>query len=126
MKNFLILLLLLLINTTFAQTGAKIEFKDKDNTLDFGKVKVSDSGLRDISFTNTGDAPLIVLNVHSTCGCLVIEKPKSPILPGKTGIISLKYDMHAGPIRRSLTIETNAVNADGGRILFKLRGEVTE
>jgi hypothetical protein len=56
----------------------------------------------------------------------VIEKPKSPILPGKTGIISLKYDMHAGPIRRSLTIETNAVNADGGRILFKLRGEVTE
>jgi len=111
---------------TFAQTGAKIEFKDKDNTLDFGKVHVGEQGIRTIVFTNTGDEPLIVKNIHSTCGCLVIEKPKSPIPPGKTGAISLKYDMHLGPIRRSLTIESNAINTEEGRTLFKLRGEVVE
>lgn len=126
MKNFTKLFLLLFSFVAFAQSGAKIEFKDKDNTIDFGKIKVSASGDRDIVFTNTGDAPLIINNIQSTCGCIVTEKPKEPIMPGKTGVITLKYDMRTGPIRRSLTIETNAQNFDGGRILFKLRGEVIE
>ena len=109
-----------------AQTGAKIEFKDKDKTIDFGKISVKENGVKEILFTNVGDSPLIIINIQSTCGCIVVEKPKEPILPGKTGIITLKYDMRLGPIRRSITIESNAVNTDGGRILFKLKGEVVE
>jgi hypothetical protein len=109
-----------------AQTGAKIEFRDKDNTIDFGKISVKENGVKEILFTNVGDSPLIIINIQSTCGCIVVEKPKEPILPGKTGIITLKYDMRLGPIRRSITIESNAVNTDGGRILFKLKGEVVE
>ena len=70
----------------FAQTGAKIEFKDKDNTVDYGTVnKEDDNGIRSFEFTNTGDAPLIISNVQSTCGCTVPSKPTEPILPGKTG-----------------------------------------
>lgn len=126
MKNFIYLMTFLFSSFVLAQSGAKIELKDKDNTIDFGKVKVSDSGTRDIIFTNTGNEPLLIINIHSTCGCIVTEKPKEPIMPGKTGVISLKYDMRTGPIRRSLTIETNAQNFDSGRILFKLRGEVIE
>ncbi len=42
-----------------AQDGPKIEFKDKDNTIDYGKVtKEEDSGLRVFEFTNTGNQPL--------------------------------------------------------------------
>jgi hypothetical protein len=126
MKNFILFLTIVFSSLMSAQTGAKIEFKDKDNTIDFGKISVKENGVKEILFTNVGDSPLIIINIQSTCGCIVVEKPKEPILPGKTGIITLKYDMRLGPIRRSITIESNAVNTDGGRILFKLKGEVVE
>lgn len=110
---------------TFAQ--AKIEFKAKDNTIDYGTVsKGSDSGLRIFEFTNTGDAPLIITNVQSTCGCTVPSKPTEPIMPGKTGKIEVKYNMNPGPIRKSITVESNAANYEGGRITLKIKGEVVD
>lgn len=104
---------------------AKIEFKAKDNTIDYGTVsKESDSGVRTFEFTNTGDAPLTITNVQSTCGCTVPTKPTEPIMPGKTGKIDVKYNMNPGPIRKTITVESNAVNYEGGRIALKIKGEV--
>ena len=109
----------------FAQSGAKIEFAAKDNTIDYGRVsKGSDSGIRVFEFTNTGDAPLIITNVLSTCGCTVPTKPAGPIMPGKTGKIAVKYNMTPGPIRKTLTVESNAVNYEDGRVPLKIKGEV--
>lgn len=109
----------------FAQKGPKIEFKAKDNTIDYGTVtKKSDNGIRSFEFTNTGDAPLIITNVLSTCGCTIPTKPTEPIMPGKTGKIGIKYNMGPGPIRKTITVESNAVNYEGGRIPLKIKGEV--
>lgn len=111
--------------TSQAQTGAKIEFKDKDNTIDYGTVtKDNDSGIRTFEFKNTGDAPLIITNVQSTCGCTVPTKPTEPILPGKTGKIDVKYNMNPGPIRKTITVESNAVNYEGGKVPLKIKGTV--
>ena len=89
-----------------AQSGAKIEFKDKDNTIDYGTVsKNSDNGIRTFEFTNTGNEPLIIKDVKSSCGCTVPTKPTDPILPGKTGKIDVKYNMNPGPIRKTITVE---------------------
>ena len=46
--NKSVLIAFILINgAIFAQSGAKIIFKDKDNTIDYGTVsKDSDSGIR--------------------------------------------------------------------------------
>ncbi len=108
-----------------AQKGAKIEFKDQDNTIDYGTVtKESDNGVRVFEFTNTGDAPLIITNVQSTCGCTVPSKPKEPIMPGKTGQIEVKYNMNPGPIRKTITVESNAVNYEGGKVALKIKGTV--
>ena len=104
---------------------AKIEFKAKDNTIDYGTVsKNDDEGVRDFIFTNTGDAPLIITNVQSTCGCTVPTKPSAPIMPGKSDKISVKYNMNPGPIRKTITVETNAANYEGGRVSLKIKGEV--
>lgn len=106
---------------------AKIEFKDKENTIDYGTVsKDSDSGVRAFEFTNTGDAPLIITNVQSTCGCTVPSKPTEPIMPGKTGKIEVKYNMNPGPIRKSITVESNASNYENGRVTLKIKGTVVE
>ena len=127
MKNFLLITVLLINAAVLAQVGPKIEFKAKDNTIDYGTVnKEDDNGIRVFEFTNTGDAPLIITNVQSTCGCTVPSKPTEPILPGKTGKIEVKYNMHTGPIRKTITVESNAVNVDDGRVAIKIKGEVVE
>jgi hypothetical protein len=125
-KIIALILFTLFSNISFSQS-AKIEFSAKENTIDYGKVtKASDSGVRVFEFTNTGDAPLIITNVLSTCGCLIPSKPEVPILPGKKGKIEVKYNMATGPIRKTITVETNAANYEGGRIALKIKGEVTE
>lgn len=125
MKKTIALVAFALISSIgFAQNGPKIEFDAKDNTIDYGKVNKNDSGSRDFIFTNTGNAPLIISNVLSTCGCTVPTKPEEPILPGKKGKITVKYNMALGPIRKTLTVESNAVNYEGGRVALKIKGEV--
>ncbi|WP_396195211.1 DUF1573 domain-containing protein [Flavobacterium sp.] len=125
MKKLILIVAVLVNAVVFAQTGPKIEFKDKDNTIDYGKVtKEEDSGIRFFEFTNTGDAPLIISNVQSSCGCTIPSKPTEPILPGKTGKIEVKYNMNPGPIRKTITVESNAVNVDEGRVALKIKGEV--
>ncbi len=127
MKKLILLTVILINAAIFAQKGPKIEFKDKDNTIDYGTVnKDDDSGLRSFEFTNTGDEPLIITNVQSTCGCTVPSKPTEPIAPGKTGKIDVKYNMHTGPIRKTITVESNAINVDEGRVAIKIKGEVIE
>ncbi|GAA4768794.1 MULTISPECIES: DUF1573 domain-containing protein [Flavobacterium] len=124
-KLMLIMAVLGFAFSASAQKGAKIEFKDQDNTIDYGTVtKESDNGVRVFEFTNTGDAPLIITNVQSTCGCTVPSKPKEPIMPGKTGQIEVKYNMNPGPIRKTITVESNAVNYEGGKIALKIKGTV--
>ena len=125
MKKYLLLALVTFGSAVFVHCGAKIEFKDKDNTIDYGTVnKEDDNGLRAFVFTNTGDAPLIIKDAKSTCGCTVPSFPKEPIAPGQSGKIEVKYNMNTGPIRKTITIETNAVNYEEGRVALKIKGEV--
>ena len=107
----------------FSQNGAKIEFKN--DVVDYGVVsKATDNGIRWFEFTNTGNQPLIILSVNSTCGCTVATKPTEAILPGKTGKISVQYNMMIGTIRKTITVESNAVNVEDGVSKLSLKGEV--
>jgi hypothetical protein len=125
MKKIFFLLAVVVFSVSGFAQGAKIEFKDSDNTIDYGRVeKDTDDGVRAFEFTNTGDEPLIITDAQSTCGCTVPSYPKEPIMPGKTGKIEVKYNMGVGPIRKTITIETNATNYEAGRVALKIKGEV--
>lgn len=127
MKNIIHIIAIVLISSLgFAQSGAKIQFKAADNTIDYGTVSKSDNGIRSVEFTNTGNAPLVISNVLSTSGFTISSKPTAAIAPGKTGKIVIKYNMVSGPIRKTITVESNATNYDGGRIPLKIKGEVVE
>ncbi|MEL1240536.1 DUF1573 domain-containing protein [Flavobacterium flavipallidum] len=109
----------------FAQKGAKIEFKAKNNTIDFGVInKQNDNGIRSFEYTNTGDAPLIIYSVQSTSSCTILSKQNTTVQPGKSSKIDIKYNMVPGPIRKTITVESNAINYDEGRIPLKIKGEV--
>ena len=125
MKKLLLFTAFVAFNAAAFAQGAKIEFKNNSTTIDYGTIsKDSDNGIRTFEFTNTGNTPLIITNVQSTCGCTVPSKPNEPIMPGKTGKIDVKYNMSPGPIRKTITVESNATNYEGGRIPLKIKGEV--
>jgi Protein of unknown function (DUF1573) len=126
MKNLIILIVTTFFTfTTYSQTGPKIEFSAIDNTIDYGKVSKSvDNGIRTFEFKNTGDAPLEIINILSTKECSILSKPNTAIQPGQTGKIEVKYNMTPGPIRKTITVETNAVNQENGRVALKIKGEV--
>ena len=107
----------------FAQEKvAKIEFKT--DTIDYGTVEKGSDGVRVFVFTNTGNAPLIISDVKSTCGCTVPKKPEGPIMPGQTGEISVKYDTNrVNPIRKTITVTSNA---DTPTVALKIKGEVVD
>ncbi|MEL1244184.1 DUF1573 domain-containing protein [Flavobacterium sp. DGU11] len=125
MKRILGLIAVFVITASgYAQSGAKLELKNGD-TIDYGTTnKADDNGVRFFEFTNTGDAPLIIKEAKSTCGCTVPSWPKEPIAPGKTGKIEVKYNMNPGPIRKTITVQSNAVNYPGGTVALKIKGEV--
>ena len=126
MKKIVILIVVVLFSSIgFAQNGAKINFKAENNTIDFGTItKGKDNGIRVFEFTNTGDAPLVIFSIQSTSNVTIISKPKDSVLPGKTAKIEVKYNLVPGPIRKTITVESNAVNYDYGRVPLKIKGEV--
>jgi hypothetical protein len=126
MKNLIIVIAIALFTiTTYSQSGPKIQFSAPDNTIDYGKVsKNADNGIRTFEFKNTGDAPLQIINILSTKECSILSKPTSAIQPGQNGKIEVKYNMTPGPIRKTITVETNAVNQENGRVALKIKGEV--
>lgn len=126
MKNIITFIVLLLSSyISFAQSGPKIEIQQTNNTIDYGQVnKSADNGVRNFTFTNNGDAPLSITGIQSTASFTILYKPTQPIAPGKSDRIEIKYNMVPGPIRKTITLETNAVNYDGGRVPLKIKGEV--
>ncbi len=105
-------------------TYAQAEMTFEETTIDYGTIEKGADGLRVFKFTNTGDQPLVISNVRSTCGCTVPSKPTEPVAPGETGEIEVKYNTKlVGPIRRTITVYSNAVEEVTP---LKIKGNVSE
>ena len=100
------------------------EFKFEKETIDYGKITKGANGERTFVFTNVGDAPLIIKNIQSSCGCTVPKKPEKPIMPGKKGEIKVSYDTNrVGGFSKMITIFSNAKQA---RKVIKIKGYVNK
>ncbi len=119
------LLTFLLAAFTQPKGGPAIEFKTTE--IDYGQINKGADGYRTFEFTNTGNAPLIINRVKSSCGCTVAEKPTQPIMPGKSGRIKVHYNTnHVGPFRKTVTVYTNATNVPNGIVVLKIKGRVLD
>jgi hypothetical protein len=91
-------------------SGPAIEF-DKE-VHDYGNIEQHANGVCEFTVTNTGNEPLIISQAKGSCGCTVPSYAKEPIMPGATSVVKVKYDTNrVGPINKSVTITSNAVNA---------------
>jgi len=79
-----------------------------ERILDFGTVAQGEEILADFTLSNEGSAELQVKTVRPTCGCTVVEFPKT-IAAGEKGLIKAKVDTgeFSGPISKSMLLMTD-------------------
>ena len=94
----------------------------KKELHDFGEIPQGKPVTVDFSFTNEGDAPLVIKEVVSTCGCTVPDFPKEAIAPGKSSKITVTFNAaHKGVFLKTITVKSN--DKDAAKEL-KIKGTV--
>ena len=105
-----------------AQDKAVGELTFEAETVDFGTIVQGDNGLRAFKFTNTGNAPVVISDVKTSCGCTVASAPDAPVLPGETAQIEVNYDTkRIGKFSKDITVISNARES---RKVLKIKGEI--
>jgi hypothetical protein len=92
---------------------------------DFGPIFSGEKVTYNFRFTNTGNAPLIIINTRSGCGCTVGDYPKEPIPPGGEARVKVMFNS-AG--RRGFQSESVRVvtNATPQEYLLRITAEVIQ
>ena len=117
----LVFTLTLALNVQAQTTGPAIEFTSQ--VVDYGEIERGSDGIRIFEFVNSGNQPLIISKVYSSCGCTIPKKPEAPIAPGEKGEIQVKYDTNrVGPIRKTITVNSNAESTP--IVSLKIKGTV--
>lgn len=89
---------------------------------DYGTIIQGADGNCEFKFKNTGKEPLILSNVVSSCGCTVPSWNREPIMPGKEGVIKVKYDTNRiGVISKQITVMSNAKT---DRVVLQIAGKI--
>ena len=107
--------------TETSDKQAVIKFDKEEH--DFGTLLQGEVVSYSFHFTNTGNVPLIISEVGSSCGCTVGDYPREPINPGKSGAIKVTYDSsgHHGFQSRVLTVMSNTQPA---KTTLRIKGKV--
>lgn len=124
MKKFIAITIFLFAGLAMAQAQKTAKFEFVTETIDYGVIQKGSDGLRVFEFKNVGDAPLIIEDVKSSCGCTVPKKPEEPVMPGETGKIEVKYNTkNPGYIRKTVTVYSNT---DEPVKALKIKGQVVD
>jgi hypothetical protein len=120
--NKLVLLLFFSLISVGAFAQAKIQFSESKH--DFGNVREANGPVSHVfTFKNTGNAPLVIQNVETSCGCTSPEYTKEPVQPGKSGKVKATFDPSGRPnyFDKNLTVISNAENS---RVVLNIKGNV--
>lgn len=114
MKNILFTLLIALtcLTATAQKKNKLADIKFEKTTFDMGTF-AADTAIITCPFvyTNTGDVPLYIHQVFTSCGCTQRRYSTAPLMPGKSDTIFITYDgtkKSPGNVRKSITIHCNA------------------
>ena len=103
------------VNTTNAATAPEVkpdgpvpEFNFASETFDFGAIPEGDVIDHVFTFTNTGEAPLIIQSASASCGCTVPSYSKEPVPVGGTGEIAVRFNSKGKKGNQAPTVTVTA------------------
>ena len=76
---------------------------------DFGVIQNGIPAETVFSYTNTGEAPLVITDIKSTCGCTVPKDwSREPLNPGESSQFTVKFDgKGVNKISKTVTVTAN-------------------
>lgn len=105
--------------TNSVENAPKIDPNGKYATMafsklehDFGTINPNDVVETVFTFTNTGEADLVISKAAGSCGCTVPDYPKEPIAPGQKADIKVSFDPKGknGMQNKTVTLTTNTAS----------------
>ena len=97
--------------------------KFSETQFDFGTLTEGDKVTRKFPFKNTGNEPLILVKINTTCGCTASDWPRDPIEPGESGEVTVTFNSSGkfGSQNKQITVLSNARNES---VVLSIRGVV--
>ena len=96
-----------------ATTGTKqtsVSLSERD--VQFGSFLMSERQERKVTLKNTGDAPLVIHGVDTSCGCTHVEYSQRPLRPGEETTLLIVYEAdEAGHFRKTVDVYCNTADA---------------
>ena len=122
MKRTLLLIFTLLTVTLAAVAQPRIS--SNKETHNFGQIEWKKPVTVEYTITNTGNEPLVLTNVTTSCAWAVADWTKEPIAPGAKGTVKASFDAKAlGRFDKSIGIYSNATP---NLVYLKFTGEVVQ
>lgn len=92
------------------------------DTINCGQVVFKHPVKAEFKMKNSGDKPLLISDVKTSCGCTTVSYPKDAIAPGKTFSVSAVYDAkQLGHFQKEVGIYSNTSDEP---LLLTLKGVV--
>ena len=118
-----------ILSVLFLLTGAlsvvaQPRISSNKEVHNFGQIEWKRPVTVDYTITNTGNEPLVLTNLTSSCACAIVDWTKDPIAPGEKGTVSATFDAKAlGHFQKSIGIYSNATP---NLVYLKFSGEVVQ
>ncbi|CDF78805.1 conserved hypothetical protein (DUF1573) [Formosa agariphila KMM 3901] len=90
---------------------------------DFGTIESKANVETVFEYKNTGEAPLVITNIASSCGCTVPQDwSKAPLAPGESGKFTVKFNgSGANNVTKTITVTSNTQT---GKDMVKIKAFV--
>ena len=94
--------------TDVKQTTALLSERE----VKFGSFPMAAKQQREVRLKNTGDAPLVIHGVDTSCGCTRVEYSKQPVRPGEEAKLLIVYAAdEAGHFHKTVDVYCNTADA---------------
>lgn len=119
-----LLLFLLIILTLPATVLAAPRLQAEAPLFNFGRIAEGTKTDHVFRFQNTGDAPLIISKVRSSCGCTAALLSSKNLAPGEWGELKTTFNSKGfqGKVTKTVSVYSN--DPDQPQTKFRLQGEV--
>ena len=84
------------------------QFEFEELNYDFGTITEGEVVEHTFTFTNTGEAPLVIQSTSASCGCTTPSYSREPVAPGETGEVQVKFNSQNRPGVQNKTITITA------------------
>lgn len=130
-KIFFIVSVLFVFACSSKNNGSNIEINPNDTTtveytntrFDFGTLIQGEKVSYTFKLKNTGDKPLLISDVHSSCGCTVPSYSEEPVSPGEEGFLKVTFNS-AGKHGNQYKIVTVVSNTKPEKTELIITGDV--